>query len=161
MKMLHREQLPVVTFSVVLLVLLLERVLALEQTGAEVVVLPAGEDRRVDLRALLSHLGSRGVVNLLVEGGGSVHGAFFDMGLVDKVYAFVAPVIVGGETSLSPVEGSGIVMMADAWTLTGTRTEQIGPDWLIIGYPTRDSSVMDSFDTDDEADNETDDLEIE
>jgi diaminohydroxyphosphoribosylaminopyrimidine deaminase/5-amino-6-(5-phosphoribosylamino)uracil reductase len=97
------------------------------------------------------------VVNLLVEGGGSVHGAFFDMGLVDKVYAFVAPVIVGGETSLSPVEGSGIVMMADAWRLTGTRTEQIGPDWLIIGYPTRESSVMDSFDTD----NETDDLEIE
>jgi len=39
-------------------------------------------------------------------------------------------------------------MMADAWTLTGTRTEQIGPDWLIIGYPTRKSSVMDSFDTD-------------
>ena len=138
-----------------------ERILALEQAGAEVAVLPSGEDRRVDLRALLSHLGSRGVVNLLVEGGGSVHGAFFDMGLVDKVYAFVAPVIVGGETSLSPVEGSGIVMMADAWTLTGTRTEQIGPDWLIIGYPTRKSSVMDSFDTDDEADNETDDLEIE
>ncbi len=111
------------------------RIEVLEQAGAEVVVLPAGEDRRVDLPALLNHLGSRGVVNLLVEGGGSVHGAFFDMGLVDKVYAFVAPVIVGGETSLSPVEGVGVAVMNSAWTLVNTRTEQIGPDLLIIGYP--------------------------
>ena len=111
------------------------RVEALEQAGAEVVVLPSGEDRRVDLPALLDHLGSRGVVNLLVEGGGSVHGAFFDRGLVDKLYAFVAPVIVGGETSLSPVEGTGVAVMAGAWRLAETRTEQIGPDWLIIGYP--------------------------
>ena len=115
------------------------RVEALEQAGAEVVVLPSGEDRRVDLRALLDHLGSRGVVNLLVEGGGSVHGAFFDRGLVDKVYAFVAPVIVGGETSLSPVEGAGVAVMADAWRLDDARTEQIGPDWLIIGYPRKQS----------------------
>lgn len=115
------------------------RIEALEQAGAEVVVLPTGEDRRVDLPALLAHLGSRGVVNLLVEGGGSVHGAFFDGGLVDKVYAFVAPIIVGGETSLSPVEGQGITVMANAWRLAHTRMEQIGPDWLIIGYPQRDN----------------------
>ena len=111
------------------------RVEALERAGAEVVVLPTGEDRRVDLQELLRHLGSRGVVNLMVEGGGSVHGAFFDAGLVDKVYAFIAPLIVGGETSLSPVEGSGVSVMANAWHLTNTHTEQIGPDWLIIGYP--------------------------
>ena len=117
------------------------RIDALEQAGAEVVVLPSGEDRRVDLPALLTHLGSRGVMNLLVEGGGSVHGAFFDMGLVDKVYAFVAPVIVGGETSLSPVEGLGVAVMANAWRLAETRTEQIGPDWLIIGYPRKQTDL--------------------
>ena len=112
-----------------------QRVEALEQAGAEVVVLPAGEDRRVELPSLLAHLGSRGVVNLLVEGGGSVHGAFLDAGLVDKVYAFVAPVLVGGETSLSPVEGQGVSVMANSWRLAKTRLEQIGEDWLIIGYP--------------------------
>ncbi len=130
------------------------RVMALEQAGADVVVLPSGYDRRVNLKALLSHLGSRGVVNLLVEGGGSVHGAFFDMGLVDKVYAFVAPLIVGGETSLSPVEGSGVVMMRDAWNLTGTRAQQIGPDWLIIGHPHKESFVPPSDEMDDDLDAE-------
>jgi diaminohydroxyphosphoribosylaminopyrimidine deaminase/5-amino-6-(5-phosphoribosylamino)uracil reductase len=118
------------------------------------VVLPSGYDRRVDLKALLSHLGSRGVVNLLVEGGGSVHGAFFDMGLVDKVYAFVAPLIVGGETSLSPVEGSGVVMMGDAWNLTGTRAQQIGPDWLIIGHPHKETSVPPSDEMNEDLDAE-------
>ncbi len=130
------------------------RVIALEQAGADVVVLPSGYDRRVDLKALLSHLGSRGVVNLLVEGGGSVHGAFFDMGLVDKVYAFVAPLIVGGETSLSPVEGSGVVMMGDAWNLTGTRAQQIGPDWLIIGHPQKETFVPPSDEMNEDLDAE-------
>ena len=125
------------------------RIEALERAGAEVVVLPCGEDRRVDLPSLLNHLGSRGVVNLLVEGGGSVHGAFFDMGLVDKVYAFVAPVIVGGETSLSPVEGLGVTVMANAWRLANTRFEQIGPDWLIIGYPRKESPESIPFEIDD------------
>ena len=129
------------------------RVVALEHAGAEVVVLPSGDDRRVDLVALLDHLGSKGVVNLLVEGGGSVHGAFFDRGLVDKVYAFVAPLIVGGETSLSPVEGSGVAVMNSAWTLDVVRTEQIGPDWLIIGYPRKESESPDSLDAE-EADDQ-------
>ena len=121
------------------------RILALEQAGAELVVLPSGEDRRVDLRALIEHLGSRGVVNLLVEGGGSVHGAFFDAGLVDKVYAFVAPQIVGGETSLSPIEGSGVSVMVDSWQLSRTRSEQIGLDWLIVGYPQKNTHLSRSI----------------
>lgn len=134
------------------------RVVALEQAGAEVVVLPSGADQRVNLPSLLDYLGARGVLNLLIEGGGSVHGAFFDAGLVDKVYAFVAPMIVGGESSLSPVEGSGVSVMADAWQLAETRTEQIGPDWLIIGYPQKKSQEQPHADLDGDYD---DDLEDE
>ena len=134
------------------------RVVALEQAGAEVVVLPSGVDQRVNLPSLLDYLGARGVLNLLIEGGGSVHGAFFDAGLVDKVYAFVAPMIVGGESSLSPVEGSGVSVMADAWQLAETRTEQIGPDWLIIGYPQKKSQEQTHADLDGDYD---DDLEDE
>jgi hypothetical protein len=77
-----------------------------------------------------------------------VHGAFFDAGLVDKVYAFVAPQIVGGETARSPVEGSGVAAMADSWILTRTRSEQIGPDWLIIGYPEKQAFDPSSYDED-------------
>jgi len=44
--------------------------------------------------------------------------------------------------------------MADSWNLTGTRTEQIGPDWLIIGYPRKKSSVPEFFDMEEEPDDE-------
>ena len=83
----------------------------------------------------MADLGRRGVVNLLVEGGGLTLGSLFDDGLVDKVQAFVAPVIIGGVEAASPVEGAGAELMARALRLERTSIRQIGPDWLISGYP--------------------------
>ena len=107
----------------------------LETAGAEVFAAPPGPDGRVDLGALLEELGKRGVVNLFVEGGGVVLGSLFDQGLVDRVAAFLAPVIIGGEAAASPVAGQGISRMADAWKLERARIEQVGGDWLVTGYP--------------------------
>lgn len=112
-----------------------ERVSRLTATGAEVVQTPAGLDGRVDLGMLLEELGRRDVVSLLVEGGGAVVGSLFDNGLVDKVYVFLAPLIVGGRGAVSPVEGEGVSRMADAWRVECPRIRQVGPDWLIVGYP--------------------------
>ena len=107
----------------------------LEKAGANVLRVRTQHDGRLDLGELLDELGRGGVVSLLVEGGGSVLGAMFDRGMVDKVYAFIAPVIVGGEGAPSPVEGRGAATMDAAWRLNRSRLEPIGPDWLIIGYP--------------------------
>ena len=112
-----------------------ENVARLEGAGAEVLFLPAGTDGRVDMSNLLEELGRRGVVNLMVEGGGIVLGSLFDAGLVDKVYAFIAPIIIGGQDAASPVEGQGIELMAKAWGVDRSGLQAIGPDWLIIGYP--------------------------
>jgi len=62
---------------------------------AEVVKLPATADGRVSLPDLLDELGKRNIISLLVEGGGEVHAAFFAQGLVDKVYAYIAPRLIG------------------------------------------------------------------
>jgi len=107
----------------------------LEEAGAEVLVLPTGTDGRVDMRKLLEELGRRGIINLMVEGGGAVLGSLFDAGLVDKVYAFIAPVIIGGKDAASPVEGLGIGIMTQAWGIDRPTLRSIGPDWLIVGYP--------------------------
>ena len=71
-------------------------------------------DGSVDLQALLALLGERDVTSVLVEGGGALLGSFFDRPLVDKVYAFIAPVIVGGAAAPSPAAGEGIERLADA-----------------------------------------------
>ena len=61
-------------------------------------------------------------------------GALFDLGLVDKVVAFVAPTIIGGASAPSPVGGLGAEMMADALELERVRWKRLGRDMLITGY---------------------------
>ena len=80
---------------------------SLESAGAETVCFPNDETGRVDLPSLMAHLGSIGVVSLMVEGGGTLMGSLLDEGLLDKVYAFIAPVIVGGDGAQTPVGGRG------------------------------------------------------
>ena len=110
----------------------------LSEAGAEVIPAGLGEDWRVHVGLVLSDLGRRGVVNLLVEGGGTVLGSLFDTGFVDEVRAFVAPVVIGGGEAASPVEGRGAETMARAWRLERTVMEPVGRDWLIRGYPQRE-----------------------
>jgi diaminohydroxyphosphoribosylaminopyrimidine deaminase/5-amino-6-(5-phosphoribosylamino)uracil reductase len=106
---------------------------AIEGRGAEVLPLPlAGE--RVDLRALLEELGRREIVTALAEGGGVVLGSFFDAGLVDKVHAIIAPLIIGAADAPSAVAGEGADRMADALRLREVTVERLGEDILITGY---------------------------
>ena len=107
----------------------------LEGAGAEIVTCTTGMDGRVDPPDLLAELGRRGVVNLLVEGGGTVLGSLFDAQQVDKVFAFIAPVIIGGSQAPSPVEGRGASAMPQALHLDRTQLSRVGEDWLITGYP--------------------------
>ena len=107
----------------------------LTESGAEVLTLPASRDGRVSMEPMLVELGRRGVVSLLVEGGGTLLGSLFDDGLVDKVFAFIAPVVIGGVTAASPVEGRGVEYMARALKMEEASMRAIGPDWLIVGYP--------------------------
>jgi diaminohydroxyphosphoribosylaminopyrimidine deaminase/5-amino-6-(5-phosphoribosylamino)uracil reductase len=99
--------------------------------GVEVATLGPGP--RLPVAAILAHLGALGVDSLLVEGGGDLLGAFFDAGAIDRVVAFVAPVIVGGASAPGPVGGSGIAALRHAPRLTGMQVRQIGDDILIEG----------------------------
>jgi diaminohydroxyphosphoribosylaminopyrimidine deaminase/5-amino-6-(5-phosphoribosylamino)uracil reductase len=103
--------------------------------GAEVLVLPSDGDGRVALRPLLEELGRRGVLWLLVEGGGVVNGSFFDQRLVDKVHAIIAPMVVGATEAATPVAGRGAGRMAEAPRLRDITVERLGEDVLVAGYP--------------------------
>lgn len=105
---------------------------ALEAQGVDVLVCPSVHGR-VALPALLDELGKREITSLLVEGGGTVLGSFFDAGLVDEVVAFVAPMVIGGEHAPQPVGGHGVARVADAWRLDDLRVERLGDDILVRG----------------------------
>ncbi|MBI5284860.1 MAG: bifunctional diaminohydroxyphosphoribosylaminopyrimidine deaminase/5-amino-6-(5-phosphoribosylamino)uracil reductase RibD [Chloroflexi bacterium] len=106
---------------------------AVEAAGGEACVLPADPSGRVDLRALMALLGERGVLTLLAEGGGVLHGSLFEAGLVDKVHAVIAPKIVGG-TAYPAVAGAGAARMADAVMLRDIETQRLGDDVAFVGY---------------------------
>jgi diaminohydroxyphosphoribosylaminopyrimidine deaminase/5-amino-6-(5-phosphoribosylamino)uracil reductase len=101
---------------------------------AEVLVLPAGPDGRVPLEPLLDELGKRGVLSVLVEGGAEVHGSFFAAGLVDKVYAYVAPRLIGGREAPGAIGGSGVDRLVEAVNLRELDAIRLGADMLITGY---------------------------
>ena len=111
-----------------------DRRAALEAQGAEVLDAP-GADGRVDLPALLELLGQREVTSVLAEGGATLLGALLDGGLVDKVCAFVAPVLVGGAEAPSPMAGRGAGAIADALRLERVRAANLDGDMMVIGYP--------------------------
>jgi diaminohydroxyphosphoribosylaminopyrimidine deaminase/5-amino-6-(5-phosphoribosylamino)uracil reductase len=107
---------------------------SLRAAGAEVLELP-NESGRVDLAAMLRELAGRDVLSLLVEGGGVILGSFFDHGLVDKVHAVIAPIVVGAEDAPAAVAGRGAYRMADALRLRDITIDRLGEDLLVTGYP--------------------------
>ena len=88
-------------------------------------------DGRVDLPALMAELGRRRITSLFVEGGGTLAGSLLDAGLVDRLVAFIAPVIIGGEDAPSPIRGKGAQKMADAIRLGEVQIDRFGPDLAI------------------------------
>ena len=108
----------------------------LTSQGISVITIPQDETG-VSLIKLLEFLGSAGIVNLLVEGGGTLIGSFFDKGLVDKIHAFLAPMVIGGRDSLSPVEGLGAKDISQCLDLSHISVKRIGSDLMLKAYPNR------------------------
>ena len=104
-----------------------------EQLGAEVLKLTQ-TDGLVDLDGLMSALGERDITSVIAEGGGIILGSLFDRGLVDKVAAFIAPKIVGGDKSPAPVLGDGVLAMEKALKLHDISVTPFDGDVLITGY---------------------------
>ncbi|MFA4837645.1 MAG: RibD family protein, partial [Dehalococcoidia bacterium] len=101
--------------------------------GAEVIALPP-LNGLVDIGELLKKLGERQICSVLVEGGGTLIGSLFDLGLVDKVLAFIAPIIIGGREAITPVAGKGVESVAEALRLSRVRVERFGDDIMVSGY---------------------------
>jgi diaminohydroxyphosphoribosylaminopyrimidine deaminase/5-amino-6-(5-phosphoribosylamino)uracil reductase len=79
-----------------------------------------------DLAAVLDDLYRRDVEHLLLEGGPTLAGAFLAAGLVDRVVAYLAPVLLGaGPAALA---GGGIATIAEALRLDPDDVTRLGPD---------------------------------
>ena len=101
----------------------------LQQAGAEVVQV-AGNQGKLDLRAVLEDLGRRAINNVLAEAGPSLAGSLLAEQLVDELVIYQAPHIMGSET-FSMFRTPGFGELADRKRLTITDRRHVGADLRI------------------------------
>lgn len=80
---------------------------------------------------VLDHLGRRGVLQVLVEGGATVAGAFHRAGVVDRYVLYLAPALFGGDDALPMFSGPGVTDMDQIWRGRIVSVEQLGEDLRI------------------------------
>ena len=100
---------------------------ALEKRG---IPLHVFKGRRISPRDLLALLTKKEIVSVLVEGGGEVLGSFIDARIVDKVYAFYAPILIGGDSGIG---GKGANTVKRALRFKEISTKRFGDNILVVG----------------------------
>ncbi|MBA1229798.1 bifunctional diaminohydroxyphosphoribosylaminopyrimidine deaminase/5-amino-6-(5-phosphoribosylamino)uracil reductase RibD [Pseudomonas viridiflava] len=100
--------------------------------GHEIVAM-ADSAGHVDLRKLLTELGTRGVNEVLVEAGPRLAGAFTRLGLVDEFQLFIAGKFLG--SSARPLLDLPLAQMSEALELNIVEMRAVGNDWRVIALP--------------------------
>jgi diaminohydroxyphosphoribosylaminopyrimidine deaminase/5-amino-6-(5-phosphoribosylamino)uracil reductase len=101
-----------------------------ESLGAELLPISYLDERlrHLNLDQLLQELGRREMTNLLVEGGGSLLGDFFDHNFIDELHVFLAPKLIGGHQAVTPIGGTGLEQVPNVNQFVTQETELLGSD---------------------------------
>lgn len=116
-----------------------DKIHKLEALGIMVIETKA-KNGKVDLKDLMTKLGEQNIDSILLEGGGTLNYSALESGVVDKVLVYIAPKIIGGTKSKTPVGGSGISNLKDAFKVRDLSISSIGKDILLQGYIQGDES---------------------
>ncbi|MGB8703145.1 MAG: bifunctional diaminohydroxyphosphoribosylaminopyrimidine deaminase/5-amino-6-(5-phosphoribosylamino)uracil reductase RibD [Thermosynechococcaceae cyanobacterium] len=101
----------------------------LRSQQVEIAILP-----ELTPKTVMDCLYERGCATVLWECGGTLSAQAIAQGCVQKILAFIAPKIIGGQNAPSPVGDLSLTHMTDALQLDRVSFECIGPDYLLIGY---------------------------
>lgn len=108
---------------------------ALESAGAHIIEAPL-KDGKLDLVWLMEQLGSLNIDSVLVEGGGTLNESLLKANLVNALMVYIAPKIIGGSQSKTPVEGIGFSTPDEAIKFNLHHMKQIGED-ILLEYITK------------------------
>jgi len=97
-----------------------------QAAGVQVIEVP-------DLKAALKDLAERNCLQIMVEGGGSLHASMFEERLANELLLYQANVLIGGIGAVNLWHGLGIEKMSDAVRLVEVVRKKMGEDVLIRG----------------------------
>lgn len=101
-----------------------------QDLGCQIITISQRGDH-LDLGMLAAELGRAGIDSILLEGGGTLNWAALESGLVNKVQAYLAPSLFGGQQAKTPIEGMGVALPGEAFRLRNTTIKRLDQDFLI------------------------------
>jgi diaminohydroxyphosphoribosylaminopyrimidine deaminase / 5-amino-6-(5-phosphoribosylamino)uracil reductase len=105
-----------------------------EKLGLRVEVLPGSSGARPDLRAVLRRLGKLEITSLLIEGGATVNPSALAANVVDKVFLFYAPTILGSARSIPFAQATESQALSSAVHINNLHLHRFGDDFAVEGY---------------------------
>ncbi|WP_026504143.1 bifunctional diaminohydroxyphosphoribosylaminopyrimidine deaminase/5-amino-6-(5-phosphoribosylamino)uracil reductase RibD [Butyrivibrio sp. NC3005] len=105
---------------------------ALRKNFCEILEIPIDfKSGHIDVGILWKKLGQMGIDSILIEGGGTLAYSLIEQDLINKVFAFIGPTIIGGAKAKTPVEGKGICLISDACSFQLENITKIDKDLCI------------------------------
>ena len=105
----------------------------LEKMGARVVTVLSKDDG-VDLKRLMRALGKLEITSILLEGGTRLITSALNEKIIDKIFFFYAPKILGGKSAQGITAGVGVDRIKQALKVRDLKVKKSGDDVLVEGY---------------------------
>jgi len=88
-----------------------------------------------DLKHLMKLLVKKDLTSVLIEGGGEINSSALKAGIVDKVYTFISPILIGGQAAPGLIGGIGVSKIVKAINLKNMKATQMGEDLMVEAVP--------------------------
>jgi diaminohydroxyphosphoribosylaminopyrimidine deaminase/5-amino-6-(5-phosphoribosylamino)uracil reductase len=108
-----------------------KKVNQIQRLGVTVLLDPT-KKKHIHLPWLMKELPKYQIHSILVEGGGTVHESFIRAQWLDRLYAQVSPMLIGGKNAKTPVEGLGFATLIEATRVAFCNHFQSGTDIIIV-----------------------------
>ena len=107
----------------------------LEKLGLRIErIAPAHSDGRPDLAEVMRHLGKCEITSVLIEGGATVNWTALSSGVVDKLFLYYAPKILGEGSVPFMASLGGVASHHGAIQAHRLQLHQFGEDFAVEGY---------------------------
>ena len=94
--------------------------------------------RSFDLARVLQRLYSEGISSLLVEGGAMTANHFLKQSMVQRIYHYMAPVYIGGQSGKAVTGDLQISSLKDKLCMAHPQLKKLSPDLLVTGRVAED-----------------------
>lgn len=101
----------------------------LESRGIRVQTLPPNANGHPELHAALRSLGDLEIMSVMIEGGSAINGAALNAGIVDKLFLYYAPTIMGCAGGVPFASG-----FSTGFQVKHCKVYQFGEDLAVEGY---------------------------